>query len=95
MFPSPARRWLVMMVHGNLFSRSRWETFLRLRAIPASGVSFSEIEVTLCDVPAVDDLVEEMAELHREEEGEERGVVGSAQLHAACHGRSWCQRLVA
>ena len=37
--------------------------------MPGSGVSFQEIEVTLCNIPSRQELLEEEEEERREEEG--------------------------
>ena len=62
-------RWLVQVVHGNNFLKRKWEKFIRSRAVPGSGVSFQEIEVTLCNIPSRQELLEEEEEERREEEG--------------------------
>ena len=60
-------RWFVQMVHGDLFSKKKWENFLRHRAVPGSGVTFAEIEVTLCNIPSFEELMEEEEEERRAE----------------------------
>ena len=62
-------RWLVQAVHGNYFSRSKWETFLRNRAVPGSGVHFAEIEVMLCNIPSAQELLDEEDAERRAQEG--------------------------
>ena len=62
-------RWLVQVVHGNNFLKRKWEKFIRSRAVPGSGVSFQEIEVTLCNIPSRQEVLEEEEEERREEEG--------------------------
>jgi hypothetical protein len=52
----------MQMVHGDFFSRHKWEAFLRHRAVPGSGVSFAEIEVMLCNIPSNQDRMEEEEE---------------------------------
>ncbi|XP_060077748.1 trichohyalin-like [Ylistrum balloti] len=61
-------RWMVQTVHGKFFSRKKWETFIKSRAIPGSGVSFAEIEVLLCNIPSRDESRDEQLELERERE---------------------------
>ena len=57
------------MVHGKFFSKRRWEKFLKGRAVPGSGVTFAEIEVTLCNIPSLQELTEEEEEARKEQEG--------------------------
>ncbi|OWF56342.1 Reticulocyte binding protein 2-like b [Mizuhopecten yessoensis] len=61
-------RWMVQTVHGKFFSRKKWETFLKSRAIPGSGVAFAEIEVLLCSIPSRGESRDEELELERERE---------------------------
>ena len=61
------------MIHGEFFSQSKWEQFLGERAVSRSGVSFPEIEVLLCDIPSVHDMMEEERERQRLERGRSRG----------------------
>lgn len=66
-------KWFLQSVHGRHFSLRRWNTFVAARPVPGSGVSFSEIEVELCNIPCAADLqLEEEAELRRAREREER-----------------------
>ena len=58
------------MTHGEFFSDLRWERFLRSRAIPGSGVSFSEIEVMLCNIPSREDWLADQEEMRHEQEGQ-------------------------
>ena len=62
-------RWLVQSVHDRFFSKRKWEKFLRGRAVPGSGVSFAEIEVMLCDIPSITDILDEEEEENRLAEG--------------------------
>ena len=71
-------RWFVQMVHGDLFSKRKWETFLRLRAVPGSGVTFAEIEVMLCNIPSMEELLEEEEEERREAECKSFSVIDIA-----------------
>ncbi|XP_072170392.1 uncharacterized protein [Diadema setosum] len=62
-------RFMFEAVHGNLFSRRRWERFLRSRAVRGSGISFEEIEVDLCNIPSRQEIaMEEYEELREREE---------------------------
>ena len=56
-------------VHGNLFSRRRWEKFVRNRPVRGSGISFAEIEVDLCNIPNRQEIALEEYEELREKEG--------------------------
>ena len=60
----------MQMVHGEFFSKHKWETFLRQRAVPGSGVTFAEIEVILCDIPSLAELLEEEKHERTEAMGE-------------------------
>ena len=62
-------RWFVKSVHGEFFSKSKFEKFLRMRAAPGSGVTFAEIEVMLCNIPSKGDLRLEEEEEKKEREG--------------------------
>ena len=62
-------KFLFKMVHGEFFSQRRWNKFLNARAAKESLISFSEIEVDLCEIPTVG-WIEEVLE---EEEEERRG----------------------
>ena len=62
--------WLVKSVHGPHFSKCGWEKFLSGRAVPASAVSFAEIEVLLCDIPSLAEIMDEEEEERRLKEGE-------------------------
>ncbi|CAD5117739.1 DgyrCDS6485 [Dimorphilus gyrociliatus] len=59
-------KWFVQSVHGKWFSKKKWEKFLRHRAVPKSGVRFSEIEVILCNIPSKEDYLLEQGEDERE-----------------------------
>ncbi|XP_041484146.1 trichohyalin-like [Lytechinus variegatus] len=62
-------RFMFEAVHGNLFSRRRWEKFLRNRPVRGSGISFAEIEVDLCNIPNRQEIaMEEYEELREKEE---------------------------
>lgn len=56
-------------MHGEFFSKRKFEKFLRTRAAPGSGVTFAEIEVMLCNIPSKTDLLLEEEEERREREG--------------------------
>ena len=62
-------KFLFKMVHGEFFSIRRWNKFLSGRPAKVSLISFSEIEVDLCEIPTVG-WIEEILE---EEEEERRG----------------------
>lgn len=64
-------RFLFKMVHGDFFSPRRWSKFLKSRAAKDSLISFSEIEVDLCDIPTMG-WIEEIIE---EEEEERKGLI--------------------
>ncbi|XP_074641536.1 uncharacterized protein LOC141899249 isoform X2 [Tubulanus polymorphus] len=61
-------RWFMQAVHQDLFSKRRWEKFLRSRAVPGSGVTFPEIEVDLCNVASKEQILQEEYEEKREKE---------------------------
>ncbi|XP_072016669.1 uncharacterized protein [Amphiura filiformis] len=61
-------RFLFEVVHGDLFSKRRWDKFIRSRAVPGSGLSFAEIEVDLCNIPSREELAMEHMEEQREKE---------------------------
>lgn len=63
-------KFLFKMVHGEFFSQRRWNKFLNSRAAKDSLISFSEIEVDLCDIPTMG-WIEEILE---EEEEERKGL---------------------
>ena len=71
-------------VHGKYFSRRKWEKFLRSRAVPGSGVSFAEIEVMLCNVPSIQELMEEEDAERREIEGNAVFTLHSKCIHISC-----------
>ena len=60
------------MVYGKFFSLRKWELFLQQRAAPGSGISFPEIEVLLCNIPSVQDLMDEEQDRHRLQQGRSR-----------------------
>ena len=57
------------MVHGNLFSKRRWDQFLASRVTPGCGVTFPEIEVLLCNIPSIEELSAEEEMDRKEAEG--------------------------
>ena len=59
----------MQIVHGDYFSQRRWERFLRQRAVPGSGVTFPEIEVTLCNIPSKEEWLDDQLEEERERQG--------------------------
>ncbi len=63
-------RFLFEVVHGDLFSKRRWDKFIKSRAVPGSGISFAEIEVDLCNIPSREELAMERLEEQKEKEGE-------------------------
>ena len=62
-------RWLVQTVHGDCFSKRKYEHFMRHRNAPGTGVTFAEIEVMLCNIPSRAELLLEEEEEKREEQG--------------------------
>lgn len=55
-------------VHGEQFSRRKWDLFTKGRPAPGSKVSFAEIEVELCNIPCRTDVLDEQEqERHRKE----------------------------
>ena len=62
-------KWFVQNVHGEYFSRLRWDNFLRTRAAPKTGVSFPEIEVMLCDIPSKEEFEQEQLMLKKLQKG--------------------------
>lgn len=56
----------MQMVHRDLFSKRKWEIFLRHRAVPGSGVTFAELEVMLCNIPSLEELMDEEEEERKE-----------------------------
>ncbi|CAH1250897.1 Hypp8934 [Branchiostoma lanceolatum] len=63
-------RFMFEAVHGQLFSKRRWQKFLQSRKLPKSGVSFSEIEVDLCNIPNREEVLKE--KLEEEQQSQER-----------------------
>ena len=63
-------KFLFKMVHGDFFSSRRWSRFLKSRTVPGTDISFSEIEVELCDIPTVDWIEEVLEEEEREKKGD-------------------------
>ncbi|XP_033644900.1 reticulocyte-binding protein 2 homolog a-like [Asterias rubens] len=61
-------RFMLEAVHGKLFSKYRWEKFVKSRLVPGSGVSFTEIEVDLCNIPSQEDLANTENEERRQKE---------------------------
>lgn len=62
-------RWFVQAIHGKYFSRRLWDMFVRSRAVPGSSMHFAEIEVMLCNIPSIQDLMDEEDAERRELEG--------------------------
>ncbi|XP_077982721.1 uncharacterized protein LOC144437614 [Glandiceps talaboti] len=67
-------RFMMEAVHGNLFSRRKWERFVRTRPVPGSRISFAEIEVDLCNIPSREEVELEKLEEEREREEKARKV---------------------
>ncbi|KAI8519169.1 hypothetical protein Bbelb_024260 [Branchiostoma belcheri] len=63
-------RFMFEAVHGQLFSKRKWQKFLQSRHLPESGVSFSEIEVDLCNIPNREEVLRE--KLEEEQHSQER-----------------------
>ncbi|XP_066264985.1 caldesmon-like [Branchiostoma lanceolatum] len=63
-------RFMFEAVHGQLFSKRRWQRFLQSRKLPKSGVSFSEIEVDLCNIPNREEVLKE--KLEEEQQSQEK-----------------------
>ncbi|XP_076805603.1 uncharacterized protein LOC143449335 isoform X1 [Clavelina lepadiformis] len=49
-------RFLFQAVHGKLFSLRKWGRFLHSRLISDAPITFSEIEVDLCNIPTPEDF---------------------------------------
>ena len=62
-------KWFVQNVHGEYFSSLNWDTFLRTRNAPTTGVNFPEIEVMLCNIPSREEYLLEQAKLKKLAEG--------------------------
>ena len=62
-------RWFLQSVHGEDFSRRRWDSFIKSRPAPGTKVSFAEIEVELCNIPCHSDVLDEEIEERRAKEG--------------------------
>lgn len=56
-------------VHGNHFSRHKWDVFIKSRPAPGCKVSFAELEVELCNIPCLMDVMEEQEEERRRKAG--------------------------
>ena len=56
-------------VHGEHFSRRKWDLFIKSRPAPGTKVSFAEIEVELCNIPCLNDIIEEQEEERRRKAG--------------------------
>ena len=56
-------------VHGEHFSRRKWDLFIQSRPAPGTKVSFAEIEVELCNIPCLNDVIEEQEEERRRKAG--------------------------
>eukprot|EP00058_Branchiostoma_floridae_P022282 XP_002607772.1 hypothetical protein BRAFLDRAFT_117319 [Branchiostoma floridae] len=63
-------RFMFEAVHGSLFSKRKWQQFLQSRKLPDSGVSFSEIEVDLCNIPNREEVLKE--KLEEEQQAQEK-----------------------
>ncbi|XP_078663149.1 uncharacterized protein LOC144906603 [Branchiostoma floridae x Branchiostoma belcheri] len=74
-------RFMFEAVHGQLFSKRKWQKFLQSRHLPDSGVSFSEIEVDLCNIPNREEVLREKLEeeQHSQEKFRRREEQRSAQ----------------
>ncbi|XP_019638018.1 PREDICTED: trichohyalin-like [Branchiostoma belcheri] len=74
-------RFMFEAAHGQLFSKRKWQKFLQSRHLPESGVSFSEIEVDLCNIPNREEVLREKLEeeQHSQEKFRRREEQRSAQ----------------
>ena len=62
-------QFLFQMVHGEFFSKFKFEKMMNGRKIVNSDVSFEEIEVDLCNIPTYDWIEELMKEQEEQEKG--------------------------
>jgi len=59
------------MVHGEFFSKFKFENLMNSRKVIDSDVSFEEIEVELCNIPTH----EWIEELFHKQETESQGII--------------------
>lgn len=62
-------KFLFQMVHGDFFSKYRFERLMQSRVVVDSDITFEEIEVELCNIPTHDWIDELLVEEEREKEG--------------------------
>lgn len=61
-------KFLFQMVHGDFFSKYRFERLMQSRVVVDSDITFEEIEVELCNIPTHDWIDELLVEEEREKE---------------------------
>ena len=52
--PKSDAMFLFQMVHGEFFSKQKFDLFIKNRLVPNSDITFEEIEVDLCNIPTND-----------------------------------------
>ena len=62
-------QFLFQMVHGEFFSKFKFEKMMNGRKVVNSDVSFDEIEVELCNIPTYDWIDELLKEQEQEDKG--------------------------